>query len=270
MFLQTLLAWQACAAQSQFHRSRAIKACSIDPEDDNQYDLLASSILGLPSISMAVIGELRERGLCAIRDVCQLLDDDSAVNVERARALYSRAWVCFWDSESMDLEQRLQEADRRIRASAKLLQPLEDVGLAIGSRMRVFWTVKFNVKVPSSRNVLPEWRDIWWGCAIVGLAPEGESDTEGRPLWKLRYDALPSEWNDYPSEVRRSSVVSRELVHEDSMGYLAWMHEEEYFNQRELGARGLRPEAWPPGADWVLGEAEKAIMSEDYVYEPSW
>jgi hypothetical protein len=52
---------------------------------------------------------------------------------------------------------------------------------------------------------MPEWRDVWWGCKVVGIHPE--AGAEGRSLWKLAYDELPAEWNAFSGpQVRRSSM----------------------------------------------------------------
>ncbi len=53
----------------------------------------------------------------------------------------------------------------------------------------------------SAVMMMPEWREIWWGCTVVGVHSDEEG--EGRCMWKLRYDVLPKEWSGYPAEMHK-------------------------------------------------------------------
>ncbi len=132
-----LQAWFECAHVCQFHRRRARAAylTSVDwfdehngaeseskqmedssaaqstsrrhphssPESESRYPQSSSESESRHTET------LRRKGLASVHDACTLLDRDQAAHVDQARALYSVAWLCFWECDALDLEPKLQE-----------------------------------------------------------------------------------------------------------------------------------------------------------------
>jgi len=123
-----------------------------------------------------------------------LLAQKESTNVIKAQALFSRAWLLVHRHDLHDLRPALQEIDAKVQTMSLELQALTDVGLTIGSRLRVSWSIKVKKELsperaPGKNDARENWVDIWWGCTVLSRAmhKNKERDAQGNALWNVIY-----------------------------------------------------------------------------------
>ena len=183
--LKFLYRWSTYRAKYRFHRERALHA----PEHET-----FSAQLKQPACA-------NEDAVARAYDLAGRLLGDTALitqkessNIVQAQANFSRAWLFVHRHDLHDLRPALQEIDAKVQTMSLEVQELSDVGLAIGSRLRVSWSIKVKKelspqRVPEKNDARETWVDIWWGCTVLSRAmhKNKERDAQGNALWNVIY-----------------------------------------------------------------------------------
>jgi hypothetical protein len=183
--LKFLDRWSTYRAKYRFHRERALHA----PEHET-----FSAQLKQPACT-------NEDGVARAYDLAGRLLGDTVLitqkessNIVQAQANFSRAWLFVHRHDLHDLRPALQEIDAKVQTMSLEVQELIDVGLAIGSRLRVSWSIKVKKELSPQRvlgknDARETWIDIWWGCTVLSRAmhKNKERDAQGNALWNVIY-----------------------------------------------------------------------------------
>ncbi len=266
--------WKLCISAVRFHAGRARTAPSVDCDEAERFPLSSKGLLrSVPNPAGAPEDQVPMK---ALTEAGSLLNRGMQ-NMPTAQALVSMAWVRIFQGDLEHLHPLLQATEHRLKTGEAQLLPLLQVGLSVGGRLRVLWRVKVEgntEKMPCLKNDAEKdevWQDVWWGCTVIS-AVVGQTDLEGRPMWQLLYDALPSSLNSFRSELRHASFLSASALLDDAAGVLVWKSEDNSStNLNEMdGLKGVRPSVWPPSPEWVLAVVETIVFSQSYDFEPSW
>ena len=180
-----LFKWVHYRAKYRFHRERSVHA----PEHEAFIAQLKHHVRATPDrVARAYDFASRLLGDTA------LLAQKESTNVIKAQALFSRAWLLVHRHDLHDLRPALQEIDAKVQTMSLELQALTDVGLTIGSRLRVSWSIKVKKELsperaPGKNDARENWVDIWWGCTVLSRAmhKNKERDAQGNALWNVIY-----------------------------------------------------------------------------------
>jgi len=187
-----LFRWSNYRAKYRFHRTRAM--------DAPQHDVFIENLKRPERAAedRMVLGyQLAGR---VIGDVSLTAKQDPR-NISQAQALYSRAWLFVHRHDLHDLRPALEEIDVRVQSMSHEVEALTDVGLTIGSRVRVSWNIKVKKEqssalTSSKQDALETWTDIWWGCTVLSRAvyKDKERDPQGNALWNVIYGEFELFW----------------------------------------------------------------------------
>ena len=177
-----LFKWSNYRAKYHFHRTRAAHA---ENHDAFFQQLRRPTHLGGDYATRSY--ELASR----ILGDTSLLAEKNSQSVQEVQALFSRAWLLVHKHSLYDLRPALVYMDARVQAIDLEVKALTEVGITIGSRMRVSWNIK--VKKTGKQDALETWVDIWWGCTVLSRSAghkDKERDPEGNAFWNVIYGEL--------------------------------------------------------------------------------
>ncbi|KAF8056106.1 hypothetical protein HT031_006457 [Scenedesmus sp. PABB004] len=117
-------------------------------------------------------------------------------------------------------------------AGAPALAAAEQLGLALGARVEVLWTVHGGESTSYDR---------WWGATIEPVAPQSPASTSGAvagPQYTLRYDPAPAEGFDEEEIARVAVLADHRLLDLASGDVMVWRREGEAYEQAEEEEEG--------------------------------
>jgi hypothetical protein len=183
--LKFLDRWSAYRAKYRFHRERALHA----PE----HETFRAQLKQPARANEDCVARAYDLAGRLLGDTA-LFTQKESTNIVQAQANFSRAWLFVHRHDLHDLRPALKEINAKVQTMSLEVQALSDVGLAIGSRLRVSWSIKVKKElspqpVPGKNDARETWVDIWWGCTVLSRAmhKNKERDAQGNALWNVIY-----------------------------------------------------------------------------------